>query len=76
MRRYLDGLYQTSGVIAATFLAAICALVVVQVILNAIDYADRNTDLDWSVDPKIVLSGKKELSRMDEERDQLGRPRS
>ena len=37
MRRYLDGLYQTSGVIAATFLAAICALVVVQVILNAID---------------------------------------
>lgn len=37
MRRYLDGLYKTSGVIAATFLAAICALVVVQVILNAID---------------------------------------
>lgn len=47
-----------------------------KVILNAVDYADRNTDLDWSVDPKIVLSGKKELSRMDEERDQLGRPRS
>lgn len=37
MRRYLDGLYKTSGVIAATFIAAICALVVVQVVLNAID---------------------------------------
>ena len=47
-----------------------------KVILNSVDYADRNMDLDWSVDPQIVLTGKAELYRMDEERDQLGRPRS
>ena len=47
-----------------------------KVILNSVDYAGRNEDLDWSVDPTIVLTGKAELARMDEERDQLGRPRS
>ena len=46
-----------------------------KVILNAVDYADRDPDLDFTVDPEIVLSGKKELARMDEERDRLGRPR-
>ena len=47
-----------------------------KVILNSVDYAGRNEDLDWSIDPTIVLTGKAELARMDEERDQLGRPRS
>ena len=46
-----------------------------KVILNAVDYADRNPDLDFATDPKIVRSGKEELARMDDERDRLGRPR-
>lgn len=46
-----------------------------KVILNAVDYAERNPDLDFSISPAIVLSGREELARMDEERDRLGRPR-
>jgi len=46
-----------------------------KVILNAVDYADRNADLDFTPDPKVVISGADELKRMDQERDQLGRPR-
>jgi polyphosphate kinase 2 len=46
-----------------------------KVILNSVDYADRNPDLDFSTDPEVVLPGKAELARMDEERDRLGRPR-
>jgi polyphosphate kinase 2 len=46
-----------------------------KVILNAVDYADRDPDLDFRPDPKIVIPGKVELARMDEERDRLGRPR-
>lgn len=46
-----------------------------KVILNAVDYADRDPDLDFTVDPAVVFSGKTELARMDEERDRLGRPR-
>ena len=46
-----------------------------KVILNAVDYADRNPDLDFKPDPDVVIPGKVELARMDEERDQLGRPR-
>ncbi len=46
-----------------------------KVILNAVDYADRNPDLDFAPDPQIVLSGEEELARMDRERDLLGRPR-
>ena len=46
-----------------------------KVILNAVDYEDRNPDLDFKPDPKVVLSGKAELAAMDEERDKLGRPR-
>jgi len=45
------------------------------VILNAVDYSDRNPDLDFTPDPEIVVSGKRELQRMDTERDTLGRPR-
>ncbi len=46
-----------------------------KVILNAVDYAGRNPDLDFTIDPEIVFTGREELSRMDEERDRLGRPR-
>ncbi|MEA2023428.1 MAG: polyphosphate kinase 2 [Actinomycetota bacterium] len=46
-----------------------------KVILNAVDYADRNPDLDFTTDPEIVMSGRAELARMDDERDRLGRPR-
>jgi polyphosphate kinase 2 len=46
-----------------------------KVILNAVKYADRNSDLDFSVDPEIVVPGRVELARMDDERDRLGRPR-
>jgi polyphosphate kinase 2 len=42
-----------------------------KVILNAVDYEDRDPDLDFSTDPKIVVSGADELTRMDE-----GKPRS
>ena len=45
-----------------------------KVILNSVKYADRDPDLDFTPDPKIVLSGRRELARMDEERDRLGRP--
>lgn len=46
-----------------------------KVILNAVDYADRNLELNFRPDPSVVVSGKVELARMDEERDELGRPR-
>lgn len=46
-----------------------------KVILNAVDYAGRNPDLDFTIDPEIVFTGREELSHMDEERDRLGRPR-
>ncbi|MEN8041793.1 MAG: polyphosphate kinase 2 [Actinomycetota bacterium] len=46
-----------------------------KVILNAVDYADRDPDLNFKVDPSVVVKGKAELARMDEERDRLGRPR-
>ena len=46
-----------------------------KVILNAVDYDDKDPDLDFTPDPEIVISGKRELQRMDTERDTLGRPR-
>jgi len=46
-----------------------------KVILNSVDYADRDPNLDFTVDPEIVSTGKQELARMDDERDRLGRPR-
>ena len=46
-----------------------------KVILNAVDYDDRDPDLDFTPDPEVVVSGKRELQRMDTERDTLGRPR-
>ena len=46
-----------------------------RVILNAVDYDDRAPDVDFTPDPEVVISGKRELQRMDTERDTLGRPR-
>jgi len=46
-----------------------------KVILNAVDYEGRDPDLDFTIDPDIVFTGREELARMDEERDRLGRPR-
>ena len=45
-----------------------------KVILNAVDYAGRDESPNFAPDPEIVLTGRQELSRMDEERDRLGRP--
>ncbi len=45
-----------------------------KVILNAVDYAGRDPDLDFRTDPQIVIAGSEELERMDRERDKLGRP--
>ena len=46
-----------------------------KVILNAVDYEGRNPDLDFTIDSEVVFTGREELSRMDEERDRLDRPR-
>ena len=45
-----------------------------KLILNAVNYADRDPDLDFAPDPEIVVTGRRELARMDEERDRFGRP--
>ncbi|MDH3730513.1 MAG: polyphosphate kinase 2 [Acidimicrobiia bacterium] len=44
-----------------------------KVILNAVDYADRDHTLDFKPNPEVVVSGADELARMDQERDELGR---
>ena len=43
MRRFLDNLYKWSGVLAATFIAAICVLVFAQVLLNLADRIAKMT---------------------------------
>ncbi len=43
-----------------------------KVILNTVDYAGRDPDLDFTPDPDIVIPGERELDRMDRERDRLG----
>lgn len=43
-----------------------------KVLLNSVDYAGRDPNLDFTPDPEIVVSGNDELMRMDRERDQLG----
>ncbi len=42
-------------------------------ILNAVDYDDRDTSLDWVPDPKVVVSGPEEISLMEAERIRKGR---
>jgi polyphosphate kinase 2 len=44
-----------------------------KVILNAVDYKDRSTKLDFTPDPRIVLSGAEEVALMEAERRRSGR---
>jgi len=46
-----------------------------KVILNAVDYDERNPELDFTTESGIVIPGRVELARMDRERDQLGSSR-
>ena len=40
----------------------------IKVILNSVPYEDRNMDLDFALDPDIVISGARELELMEAER--------
>jgi polyphosphate kinase 2 len=44
-----------------------------KVILNAVDYPDRDIDLDWVPDHRIVVSGAEEIALMESERIRKGR---
>jgi len=44
-----------------------------KVILNSIDYDDRNTKLDFSLDSNIVISGAREIENMDAQRHNYGK---
>jgi polyphosphate kinase 2 len=44
-----------------------------KVILNAVDYKERDPDLDFTPDPEIVLTGAEEIALMEAERRHLGR---
>jgi polyphosphate kinase 2 len=45
----------------------------IKVILNAVDYANRSRDLDFTTDGDIVLSGAEEIAVMEAERHHSGR---
>ncbi len=42
-------------------------------ILNAVDYKDRDPDLDFSPDPRIVVPGAEEIALMEAQRRRMGR---
>src|SRR5689334_11975107 len=44
-----------------------------KVILNAVDYKDRKSDLDFTPDPRIVVSGADEVALMQDERKRSGK---
>ena len=44
-----------------------------KVILNAVDYEDRDVDLDWVPDRRVVVSGPEEIALMEAERIRKGR---
>jgi polyphosphate kinase 2 len=44
----------------------------IKVMLNAVDYKDRNGDLDFEPDGKVVLSGTQEIALMEAERSRIG----
>jgi len=44
-----------------------------KVILNAVDYPDRDTSLDWVPDHRVVVSGPEEIALMESERIRKGR---
>ncbi len=47
-----------------------------KVILNALDYEDKDTDLDYVPDPRIVVSGAREIERMEADRLRIGKFKS
>ena len=44
-----------------------------KVILNSVPYEDRNPDLDFALDPNVVISGARELELMEAERQRHGK---
>lgn len=44
-----------------------------KVILNAIDYEEKDTTLDYVPDPKIVVSGAREIEKMEADRLRIGK---
>lgn len=48
-------------------------LEVLKVILNSVDYEDRDETLDYSLDSKIVISGAREIEIMDAQRAKSGK---
>jgi polyphosphate kinase len=44
-----------------------------KVILNAVDYKERSTELDFTPDPRIVVPGAEELAAMQDERRRSGK---
>ena len=44
----------------------------IKVMLNAVDYKDRNNDLDFEPDGRVVLSGEQEIALMEAERARSG----
>ena len=52
------------------FLARLGAM---KVILNSVNYEDRNPDIDFTLDPNIVISGAREIEIMDAQRSSSGK---
>jgi len=44
-----------------------------KVILNAVDYPDRDTQLDWVPNRQLIVSGPEEIALMETERIRNGR---
>jgi len=44
-----------------------------KVILNAVDYAERNPELDYALDPEIVISGAREIEIMEAQQRRSGK---
>ena len=44
-----------------------------KVILNSVNYEDRNMDLDYTLDPNIVISGAREIEIMNAQRSRSGK---
>ena len=48
-------------------------LEVLKVILNTVDYEERDSDLDYSLDPDVVISGAREIEIMEAQRTKNGK---
>jgi polyphosphate kinase 2 (PPK2 family) len=45
----------------------------IKVILNSVDYDERDPDLDFSVDPDVIISGAREIEIMEAQRSRGGK---